>query len=263
MDIIVCVKRVPDTAGATIEIADDARRIREDGLVFDMNDCDKYAVEEAVGLKKKYGGSVTAIALGTEDVEDILRMCFVTGCDEGIRLTDKAFQGSDAVTIARILHRLIQSMKFDLILTGAQATDDGYGQVGSALAELMGISHATLVIGIEILDGKARVHRELEGGMEEVVEIRLPAVLTIQTGINIPRYVSIRALIKVAQKEIKVLDLKGLGMREEEVGESGSNTSIERLFLPPLTKEMEILPSDPGEAATRVVKILKDKGGLV
>jgi electron transfer flavoprotein beta subunit len=154
-------------------------------------------------------------------------------------------------------------MKFDLILTGAQATDDGYGQVGSALAELMGISHATLVIGIEILDGKARVHRELEGGMEEVVEIRLPAVLTIQTGINIPRYVSIRALMKVAQKEIKVLDLKGLGMREEEVGESGSNTSIERLFLPPLTKEMEILPSDPGEAATRVVKILKDKGGLV
>ena len=263
MDIIVCVKRVPDTARAEVKIAEDGRRIREEGLVFDMNDWDKYAVEEAVRLKEKYGGTVTAIALGPEGVEDILRRCFVIGCDEGIRLTDKAFEGSDAATTARILHRVIRGMKFDLLLTGAQASDDGYGQVGPTLAGLLGIPHAVLVTRIEILDGKARVDCELEGGLAEVVEIKLPAVLTIQTGIKEPRYISIRALVKAAQKETKVINREGLGMREEEVGEAGSKTRIERLFLPPVTKEMQILPSEPGEAATGLIEILKDKGVLV
>lgn len=263
MNIIVCVKRVPDTAGAELLIADDGRRIREEGLVFDVNDWDKYAVEEAVRLKEKYGGAVTAITLGPVATEDTLRRCFVTGGDQGITLTDPAFAGSDAVTTARILHRVIQGMKFDLILTGVQASDDGCGQVGPALAKLLGIPCATLVTSIEILEGKATVHRELEGGTEEVVEVKLPAVLTIQTGINEPRYVSIRALMKVAAREITVLDREKLGLKEEEVGEAGSKTRIERLFLPPLTKQTEILPREPGEAATRLVEILKDKGMLL
>lgn len=257
MDVIVCVKRVADTAGADVEIVEGGRKIREEGLVFDINDWDKYAVEEAVRLKEKHGGRVTAISLGPEDVEDTLRRCFVTGCDEGIRLTDNAFEGSDAATIARILHRVIKDMDFDLVLTGAQASDDGYGQVGPALARLLGIPHASLVIHTEILDGEARVRRELEGGLEELVEIKLPAVLTIQTGINEPRYVSIKALMKVAQKEIAVLDLAGLGMKEEEVGEASSRARIERLFLPSVTKQVEILPGEPEEAAARIIEILK------
>ena len=262
MNIIVCVKRVPDTTGVDIEIADDGRRIKEEGLVFDTNDWDKYAINEAVRLKEEYGGEVTAIALGPEAVDDTIRRCFVTGCDEGIRLTNGGFEGSDATVIARVLHRVIKDMNFDLILTGAQASDDGYGQVGPALASLLEIPHAVLVTNIEITDGKARVHRELEGGLEEVVELKLPALLTIQTGINEPRYVSIRAVIKMMQKEIKVLDLDGLGMKEEEVGESGSRTRIDRLFLPPVTKEMEILPSEPEPAANRLVEVLKDEGML-
>jgi len=262
VNIVVCVKRVPDTTGVDIEIAEDGRRIREEGLVFDTNDWDKYAINEAVRLKEEYGGEVTAIALGPEDVADTLRRCFVTGCDEGIRLTDDAFEGSDAATIARILHQVIKDMKFDLILTGAQAGDDGYGQVGPTLAGLLGIPHAVLVTNIEIIDGTARVHRELEGGLEEVVELKLPALLTIQTGINEPRYVSIRAVIKMMQKEIKVLDLQGLGMKKEEVGEAGSKTRIERLSPPPITKEIEILPGEPEPAATRLVEVLKDEGML-
>ena len=262
MKIIVCVKRVPDTTGADVEIAENGRTIKEEGLVFDTNDWDKYAINEAVRLKEEYGGQVTAIALGSEDVEDSLRRCFVTGCDEAIRLTDEAFNGSDASAIARILHRVIQDTDFDLILTGAQASDDGYGQVGPALANLLGIPHAVLVTSIEILDGKARVHRELEGGLEEMVEIKLPALLTIQTGINEPRYVSIKAVIKMMQKEIKTLNLEGLGMSGDEVGEAGSRTRIKRLSLPPITKEMETLPSEPEPAATRLIEVLKDEGML-
>ena len=260
MNIIVCVKRVPDTAGAEVEIAENGRSIKEGGLVFDTNEWDKYAVEEAVRLKEKYGGVITAIALGTEGVEDTLRKCLAAGCDEGIRLTDDAFEGSDAATTARIIHRIIQGMEFDLILTGAQASDDGYGQVGPTLAGLLGIPHAVLVTSIEILDGKARVHRELEGGLEEVGEIELPVVLTIQTGINEPRYVSIRSMMKMAGRNIKVLDLEGLRMRKEEVGEAGSRTRIDGLSLPPPTKEMEILPSEPAEASARLIEVLQDKG---
>ena len=262
MNIIVCVKRVPDTTGANVEIARNGRSIKEEGLVFDTNDWDKYAINEAVRLKEDYGGEVTAIALGPDEVEDTLRRCFVTGCDEGIRLTDQAFDGSDATAIARILRQAIQDTPFDLILTGAQAGDDGYGQVGPALAGLLGIPHAVLVTNIEIIDGKARVHRELEGGLEEVVELKLPALLTIQTGINEPRYVSIKAVIKMMQKEIKTLSLADLGMKKGEVGKAGSKTRVDRLSLPPVTKEMETLPSEPQPAAARLIEIIKDEGML-
>lgn len=262
MDIVVCVKRVPDTSEAEIVIAKDGRRIEERGLVFDINDWDKYAVEEAVRLKEKLGGSVTAVIIGPEAAEDTLRRCLATGADNAIRLTDKAFEGSDAATIARILYQAVKDLKFDLILTGVQASDDGYGQVGPTLAEFLGIPHATLVTRIEIINGKARVHRELEEGLEEVVEVQLPALFTIQTGINEPRYVSIMGIRKAAQKAIKTLDLKALGLTEGEVGESGSKVKEERLFLPPVTKETEILQGSPDEVAAKFAQILKDKGGL-
>jgi electron transfer flavoprotein beta subunit len=262
MDIIVCVKRVPDTAEAEVEIAEDGRSIKEKDLVFDINDWDRYAVEEAVLLKERFGGSVTAIALGPEEVEDTLRRCLATGVDEVIRLTDKAFLGSDAATRARILAQVIKDLKFDLILTGAQASDDGYGQVGPTLAELLGIPHAALVTSIEITNGKARVHRELEEGLEEVIEVHLPAIFTIQTGINEPRYVSIMGVRKAAQKRPKVFGLEGVGLKAEEVGESGSKVRLKRLFHPPITKEIEMLPSEPEKAVTRLVQILKEKGGL-
>ncbi|MFC2122188.1 electron transfer flavoprotein subunit beta/FixA family protein [Bacteroidota bacterium] len=262
MNIIVCVKRVPDTTGADVKIAKGGHRIKEEGLVFDTNDWDKYAINEAVRLKEDYGGEVTAIALGPEEVEDTLRRCFVTGCDEGIRLTDPAFEGSDATAVARTLHSVIKDKPFDLILTGAQAGDDGYGQVGPALARLLGIPHAILVTKVDIIDGKAKVHRELEGGLEEVVELKLPALLTIQTGINEPRYVSIKAVIKMMQKEVKSLNLDALGMKRAEVGKAGSKTRIDRLSLPPSTKKMEKLPSEPQSAAARLIEIIKDEGML-
>lgn len=260
MDIVVCVKRVPDTSEAEVVIAKEGRTIEERNLVFDINEWDKYAVEEAVLLKERLGGSVTVVTVGPEEAEDTLRRCFATGADYAIRLTDKTFEGSDAATTAKILYHVLKDLKFDLVLTGAQASDDGYGQVGPTLAELLGIPHATLVTHIEIIDGKARVHRELEEGLVEVVEVQLPAVLTIQTGINEPRYVSIMGVRKAAKKEIETSGLKDLGLTEDEVGESGSGTKIERLFPPPVTKEAEILQGSPEEVATKLAQILKEKG---
>lgn len=263
MDIVVCVKRVPDTTEADVVIAEGGHAIEEKDLVFDINDWDKYAVEEAVLLKERLGGSVTVLTMGAEETEDTLRRCFATGADRAIRLTDKAFAGSDPATVARVLHRVVKDLKFDLIFTGVQADDDGCGQVGPALAQLLGIPHATLVTRLEITDRKARVHRELEGGLSEVVELPLPAVLTIQTGINEPRYVSVMGVKKAARKEIERLGLSGLGITEADVGESGSGTKIERLFLPPPTKQAEILQGSPDEVVAKLARILKDKAGLV
>jgi electron transfer flavoprotein beta subunit len=259
MDIVVCVKRVPDTSEADVIIAKDERTVEAGDLVFDINEWDKYAVEEAVLLKEKYGGTVT---LGPDETEDTLRRCFATGTDKAIRLTDSAFESSDAAAIAKIIHRAVKDLKFDLIFTGTQASDDGYGQVGPVLASLLGIPHASVVTQVDIADGKARVQRELEGGLSEVVEVPLPAVFTIQTGINEPRYVSIMGVRKAAGKEIETAGLADLGLTAEDVGEKGSTTRVERLFLPPVTKEAEIIQGNPDEASTRLAQIIKDKGGL-
>jgi len=134
--------------------------------------------------------------------------------------------------------------------------------VGVVVAELLGIPHAAIVTRLEIRDKKAKVHRELEGGLEEVYEIDLPALLTIQTGINEPRYVSIMGIRKVAKKEIKTLGTSNLNLKPEEVGLSASDIQLERIFLPPVGEGAEILEGKPEEIASKVFDILKDKGGL-
>jgi electron transfer flavoprotein beta subunit len=184
------------------------------------------------------------------------------GADDAIRLTDPAFNGSDGFATAKVLAEVVRKIPYDLVFTGAIAEDDGYGQVGVALAKLLGVPHASLVNSIEIQDKKVRVHRELEGGLEEVLEINLPAVLTIQTGINEPRYVSIMGIRKVAKKEIKTLGVSDLNLKAEEVGPSGSDIRLEKLFLPSVSGAAEIIDGKPEEVALKVFGILKDKGGL-
>lgn len=263
MDIIVCVKRVPETAEADIVVDKTGKDIEKGGLVFDINEWDNYAVEEAVLLKEKYGGSVTVISMGSEEVNETIRRALAMGADEAIRLTDPAFAGSDGHAIARVLSEALKSLSYDLILTGVQAEDDGYGQVGPTLARILGIGHAAVVNQIEQIEGgTARIHRELEGGLEEVLDINLPAVLTIQTGINEPRYVSIMGIRKVAKKEIKILGLGDLAMKPDDTGESGSKTLIERVFLPPVGEGAEMLEGSAENVAEKVVSIIKEKGGV-
>lgn len=260
MDIIVCVKHVPETVEEDIIIADDQKGIQTMDLVFDINEWDDYAIEEAVLMKEKLGGSITALTVGSEEADVTLRKCLAKGADKAIRLTDKAFEGSDAYATAKILSKAIENLPYDLILTGTQSSDDGYGQVGAILATLLGIPHTTLARKIDVQQGFAIVNRELEGGLEQILEIKLPSVIAVQTGINEPRYVSIMAIRKAREKEIRVMGLKDLGLKEEDVGKIGSWLNIEEMFLPPIEKEAEILTGSPDEIVSNIVKLFKDRG---
>ncbi len=262
MDIIVCVKHVPETAEADIKIDASGKAIDKSGLVFDINEWDDYALEEAVRLKEKFGGTVTAITLGSEEADATLRKCLARGADTAIRLWDPKFEGSDGYATAKILSTVVKSLPFNIILTGAQAGDDGYAVVGTMLGELLGIPHASMVKKIELDGEAAKLHRELEGGFEELLELKLPAVFAVSTGINEPRYVSIMGTRKAMQKEIKVVDLAGTGLSENDVGEAGSWIKVEKLYVPPVEKQAEFLKGSPDEIASKIAEILRTKGVL-
>ena len=260
MNIIVCVKQVPETAEAELKIDATGKAIQKTGLVYDINEWDDYALEEAVRIKEKQGGTVTAITIGAEDSDSTLRKCLARGGDKAIRLTDPKFEGSDGYAIAKILHSVIKTLPFDIILTGMQAGDDGNAMVGPILAEMLKIPHATMIKKMEMGTGTAKVNRELEGGLEEQVEVKLPALFSVQTGINEPRYVSIMGIRKAMQKEIRVMTLPDTGLTENDVGTAGSWTRIEKMYVPPVEKQAQFLKGGPEEVATKIAEILKSKG---
>jgi electron transfer flavoprotein beta subunit len=262
VETVVCVKHVPETAEADLVIRGDGRGIEEKNLTFDINEADNYALEEALLWKEKYGGSITVITVGPEDANMTVRMCIAKGADRAIRLDDARFAGSDSYAVAKILHAALKNMEFDVVLTGIQASDDGRGQVGPILAQMLGLPHAAYVIETDVIEESklVRVHRELEGGLHEVVEIELPAVLTIQTGINEPRYASILGIRKATKKEIDLSGLEALGLEEDAVGEAGSKIRLEKLFLPPVGERAQILTGTPQETSAQLLGLLKDKG---
>jgi len=260
LNIIVCVKQVPETAEAELKIDATGKAIQKTGLVYDINEWDDYALEEAVRIKEKQGGTVTAITIGAEDSDSTLRKCLARGGDKAIRLTDPKFEGSDGYAIAKILHSVIKTLPFDIILTGMQAGDDGNAMVGPILAEMLKIPHATMIKKMEMGTGTAKVNRELEGGLEEQVEVKLPALFSVQTGINEPRYVSIMGIRKAMQKEIRVMTLPDTGLTENDVGTAGSWTRIEKMYVPPVEKQAQFLKGGPEEVATKIAEILKSKG---
>jgi len=255
MNIAVCVKRIPKTAEADIFIEKNGTDIKKDHLVFHLNDWDGYAVREAVLLKEKYGGEVTVITIGPEESKEVLMRCLAMGADRALRIEEPAAQ--DGHLIAKTLFQAIKNQSYDLILTGVQAEDDNYGQVGVSLAQMLGFPHAAIVTHIEITGEKAMVRRELEGGIDEVTELKLPAVLTIQTGINEPKYVSLSSLLEAEDKEIK-----DLGMEEIGFSPGGAmDTKIDQVFFPPVGKMAEILKGSPEEVVTQLTEIIKKKKG--
>jgi electron transfer flavoprotein beta subunit len=255
MNIAVCVKRIPKTAEADIFIEKDGKDIKKDHLVFALNDWDGYAVREAVLLKEKYGGEVTVLTIGPEESKEVLTRCLAMGADRALRIEEPP--SPDGHLIAKILFQAIKDQSFDLILTGVQAEDDGWGQVGVALAQMLGLPHAAIVTHIEIDDHKAKVKRELEGGIEELVEVKLPVVLTIQTGINEPKYVSLAAILEAEDKEIKEVGVEEIGFTLE----GPLDVNIDQLFFPPVGKMAEILKGSPEEVVTQLTEILKKKRG--
>lgn len=262
MEIIVCIKRVPDTSEVEVEVKRDGTGIEETDLVYEVNEWDNFAVEEAVLLREKHGGKVTVMTVGEEESEDVLRRALAMGADEALHLNDSAFAGSDSYGTALILHKAISSRSFDLVLTGSISGDEGSGQVGGMLAAMLGVPQVALATGIEIEGGKATVQHEVEGGLERVVELDLPALVTVQTGINEPRYVSIRGIRKVSGVEIPVACVTDLGLSADEVGANGARVATGELFLPPTGEGAEILEGSPEEAVEKLVERLREKGGL-
>lgn len=262
MEIIVCIKWVPDTSEADLVVTSDAKDIKKDDLGHDLNDWDRFAVEEAVQLKEKHGGKVTVVTVAPEDAEETLRECLARGADEAFLLWDDSYEGSDGYGVARILAQFIKNRPFDLILTGTLADDDCAGQVGGMVAAMLGLPYTGLVSNIEVRDKMVQFYHELEGGLYESVEMDLPAVLAVATGLNEPRFVSIRAVRKVASIEIPTVDREELGIAESDVGIVGSRIQIETVTLPPEGEGAEIIPGSPEEAAAKLAEILKEKGGI-
>ena len=262
MEIVVCVKRVPDTAELEIEINRSGSGIEERDLAYGINEWDNFAIEAALAFKEEHGGKVTAITIGGEDDEDVLRRALAMGADEAVHLSDQAFEGSDAQGIATILHKAISARPFDLVLTGAVSSDRSSGQVGGMLAALLDIPQVVLATDLKIEGGKATVAHEVEGGLERVVELDLPALVSVQTGLNEPRYVSIRGIRKVSSMEIPVQDASALGLDASTLGTAGAMVTVEEIFLPPKGDGAEMLEGDDEEMVEQLVGKLREQGGL-
>ncbi|MCD6224095.1 MAG: electron transfer flavoprotein subunit beta/FixA family protein, partial [Deltaproteobacteria bacterium] len=245
-----------------IEVNSDGTDIDRDDLVYSVNEWDNYAVEEAIQIRDNVGGTVTVVSVGDEESEEVIRREMAMGADQGVLLSDDAFNGSDGNGIASILKAEIEKDKYDLIMTGAQA-DDGAGQVGGMLAAMLDMPYASLVNTIDIIDDKKiKVGREVEGGNVEMNEIELPCVLSIQTGINEPRYVGIRGIRKVASVEIPVHGASDLALASDAVGEAGANVKKVDYFVPDMGDGAEILEGSTEEIIDKLVEHLKAKGGI-
>jgi electron transfer flavoprotein beta subunit len=262
VEILVCIRRVPDTSENEIELNGAGNEIKRDELVYSINEPDNYAVEEALRIVAKIGGKVTVVTVGGEDDEEILRREMAMGANSGVLITDAAFKGSDGRGIASILKAFVQQGHFDLILTGVQA-EDGSAQIGGMLAALLDCPYASLVSSIEVLEGrKLKICREIEGGNKEVNEIDLPCLLSIQTGINEPRYVGMRGIRQVATIPIPTFDASQLGIDGSVVGESAAKVKRVDYFLPSLGKGAEILRGSREENIDKVFELISMKGGL-
>jgi electron transfer flavoprotein beta subunit len=262
MEILVCIKKVPDTSENEIVINSTGSDIEREDLVYSVNEWDNYAVEEAIRIRDRIGGSVTVLSVGDEDSEEIIRREMAMGADKGILLSDKAFEGSDGRGVAGIIKAEVEKADFDLIMTGALA-DEGAGQVGGMLAAMLDLPYASLVTSLEIIDDKKiKVGREIEGGNLEMLEMDLPCVVSIQTGINEPRYVGIRGIRKVASLEIPVHGAGDLGLSSDKVGRAGAKIKKLDYFMPEAGEGAEILEGSSDEIAEKLVEMLKAKGGI-
>ena len=261
MEILVCVKRVPDTAENEFELNSAGNDLDRDDLVYSVNEWDNYAVEEAIQIVDEHGGSVTVVTVGDDEAEEVLRREMAMGANNGVLLCDDAFENSDGKGIATILKAEIEKGKYDLILTGAQA-DEGAGQVGGMLAAMLDLPYASLVNKIEVKGDSLVVGREIEGGNQEMNEMALPCVLSIQTGINEPRYVGIRGIRKVAKVEIPEKSADDLGIDAATVGEAGAKTQRVDYFVPELGDGAEMLEGSTDEIIEKLIEKLKAKGGL-
>ena len=260
MNIVVCIKRVPDTGETQLNIAEDSLGIRRDKLVYDINEADNYALEEALLIRAKQGGSVTVVTVGDEASNEQLRTCLAKGADAAVRFFDSRLTALDGYATAKILHALLVPLAPDMVLTGCVSNDVAAGQVGVQLAQMLHFPHATLVTKVDIGDSSAKVRSELENGLAMMLELKLPALIAVQTGINEPRYASFRGIKEAYKREIKVVDLAALSLDMDGLANGVAQVKLEKLFVPRSDKTAQVLSGSAEETAAQLTKILVDRG---
>src|SRR5580693_7583987 len=252
LKILVCMKQVPQK-DAPLKLNETAAWIRDD-VSYEVNEPDAFALEEALRQKEKHGGEVVVITSGPARSQQVLREALAKGADRAIHLEDNAFVGLDAFNTANAFAAAIKDEKFDIIFTGLQSDDYGYAQTGVILAELLGWPHATIIMQIEKTDAGIKVKRELEAGFFQFVDMPLPAVLTIQSGINKLRYATLIGIKNAKNKPLRKVTLAEV---QSAIGENLQK--IERLYIPQKTKKTEHIEGTPAEIAKKLVDKLRNE----
>jgi electron transfer flavoprotein beta subunit len=257
MKIVVAIKQVP-ARDSQLRIAPSGKWIEEADLSYEINEPDAYALEAGLQLKEKHGGEIIALCAGPARAAQTIREALAKGADRAIHIEEEDPGAYDPLAGARLLAAALKPESPDLVLTGLQSDDLGYGQTGVILAELMGLPHATIIMEVEKKDGAIRVKRELEDGWFQHVEMPLPALLTIQSGISKLRYATLMGIKKAKTKEIKRLTAAQLG-----AAPGASSIRLERIYMPERTKRTQLFDGSPKEAAAQLVEKLKFEARVI
>jgi electron transfer flavoprotein beta subunit len=263
MKIMVAVKQVA-ALDEDFEIREDGRDVSEDFLIKDLNEWDDFSLEEAVKIKEASAQpvEVVAVTVGPEDADEVLRKCLAKGADRAVRIWDESAQDSDPIAIARILAAVAKAESADLVFAGVQSSDHTFASTGIATAAFLTWPHAAVVSSLSYSPGakSAVFRRELEGGLLQEVEIQCPAVLTIQLGINTPRYASLRSIKQAAAKPIEVKSLADLALGAGEVGSAGSHSRVRRMYIPDKGRA-QLIEGDAAQQAKRLAEIIREFKG--
>ena len=263
MKILVAVKQVA-ALDEDFEIRGDGRDVDPDFFIRDLNEWDDFSLEEAVKIKEAAAEpvEVAVVSVGTDEVDESLRKCLAKGADRAIRIWDAAIEGSDSIAIARVLAAAAKREAPDMLFAGVQSSDQSFASTGIAAAALLGWPHAAVVSNLTYTPGakSAVFRRELEGGLLQEVEIQCPAVLTIQLGINTPRYASLRSIKQAASKPIEVLSLADVALSEADVGETGSSSRVRRMYVPDKGRA-QLIEGDAAQQAARLAEIIREFKG--
>ena len=254
MNICVLIKQVA-SEDSPLLLNDDKLTLKTDSINFISNEPDTYALEEALQLKEKNNATVTVCTLGPESSRQVLKDALAKGADNGIFISDQGIATSSPLNIAKAISSTIKENNYDLILSGLQSNDIGFSQVGLLVAEYLKTSHASLVMGTEIINNGTdiKVKLELENGWFQWSELNLPASLTIQSGINSPRYATLKGIMSVKNKEVKEFSKNDLSITED------NGYSVIEKFTPIKSKETTTIEGSADEISEQLVDVLKNK----
>ncbi|HEX9641809.1 MAG TPA: electron transfer flavoprotein subunit beta/FixA family protein [Candidatus Krumholzibacteria bacterium] len=260
MKILCCVKQVPEK-DARLRIAEDGSWIVEDGLSYAISECDRYGVEAALRLKEAGQGEVVVLSVGDGRASKGIKEALAMGCDRAIHVNTAAVARADALTIAKLMAAAVKDESFDVIICGQQSDDLGYNAVAPSLAHYLDMAHAQIVLSVESIDGgKLRVSHELDNSLIETMEIAMPVVLGVQSGINDVRYASLKGIMGAASKPQKKLSVEELGFGDADLA---SKIEIESVSFPVRSSQAEMIVGEPAAMARTLVQKLKTEAKVL